>query len=328
MSEPLAIVTGASGFVGSHIVDELLRRGVRVRCLLRPESSTRWLDGKSIEITRLDFEDAERLASAVLDATWIVHAAGLTHATSAKEFHAANVGGTERMLRAAMTLGDGLRRFVLISSQAAAGPALGDTPVRESDRPDPVSPYGRSKLRSEELTMLLKDRIPVVAIRPPAVYGPRDQAILKLFLAVKRHILPVLREDGRFSLIYVDDLARAVHLALTHPRATGQVFFVGEPDVTDYREIGGCVKRALGSWTVTIRPPGPLLHAGAIAGEMWGFLRNRPPFLSREKLDEITAGDWTFTSAKIRSELGWVPEISLEEGIGRTAGWYREAGWL
>ena len=328
MSGPLAVVTGASGFVGSHIVDELLRQGARVRCLLRSTSTTRWLDGKDVEITRLDLHDAARLEAAVRGANWIVHAAGLTHARSPREFQEANVGGTERMLGAAAKAGDQLQRFLLISSQAVAGPALEGRPVTETERPDPVSIYGSTKRRAEELTMLLKESLPVVAIRPPAVYGPRDDALLKLFIAAKWHVLPVLRKGGRFSLIHAEDLARAVHLALTHPRAVGQVYFAAEPDVTDYKEMGEMVRRAMKTWAVSVRPPWLALQAGALIGELWGSLRSRPPYLSREKLREMSIGDWICSSAKIRTELNWTPAVPLAEGVERTAAWYREAGWV
>jgi dihydroflavonol-4-reductase len=328
-SGPLAVVTGASGFVGSHIVDELLRHGARVRCLVRPSSPLHWLDGKPVEIVRLGFDQVGPIEEVLRDARWIVHAAGLTRARSAKEFHEANVVVTERVLRAATSNGGGIERFVLISSQAAAGPAdMTGRPVMESERPDPASPYGVSKLRAEELTLLLRDRLPVVVIRPSAVYGPRDNAIYKLFVAVKWHVLPVLRNRGRFTLIYVEDLARAVRLTLTHPRAPGQVFFVGEPDVTDYGELGQAVRNAVGTWAVTVQPPGLLLHAGALAAEAFAMLTGRPAVLSREKLREITAGDWVCSSAKIRTQLGWDPEVALEEGVRRTAAWYREVGWL
>jgi nucleoside-diphosphate-sugar epimerase len=328
VSGPLAVVTGASGFVGSHIVDELLRQGAQVRSLLRPKSSTRWLDGKKVEIVRLELRDSERLEASVQGADWIVHAAGLTHGRTPQEFQEANVGGTERMLRAAFRAGDQLQRFLLISSQAVAGPALEGRPVTEEERPDPVSRYGATKRRAEELTMLLKESLPVTAIRPPAVYGPRDDSLLRAFTAVKWHVLPILREGGRFSLIHAEDLARAVHLALTHPGALGQVFFAAEPDVTDYRELGGLIRRALRTWAVPLKPPGFALQAGALFGEMWGSLRNRAPFLSREKLREISWGDWICSSAKIRRELGWTPVVPLQEGIERTAAWYREAGWV
>jgi nucleoside-diphosphate-sugar epimerase len=323
----LAVVTGASGFVGSHVVDELLRSGARVRCIVRSSSSHRWLSGKPVEIVPAPFVNAAQLAEAVAGADWIVHAAGITHARGPAEYHEANVKGTERMLRAALTV-DGLKRFVLISSQAAAGPSADGRPVTETTLPQPVSPYGVSKLRSEELTMLMRDRIPVVAIRPPAVYGPRDEAILKIFLAVKRHIQPVLRAQGRFSLIHAEDLARAVCLALTHERAPGEVFFAAEPDETDYDQMGRLVKEAMGTWAVRVQVPGFLLYAGALVGEAVGGLLGRAPFLSRDKLREIGSGDWICSSQKIRGRLGWEPQISARDGILATAEWYRNARWV
>jgi nucleoside-diphosphate-sugar epimerase len=138
VSEPLAVVTGASGFVGSHIVDALLARGARVRCLLRKSSSTQWLDESKVEIARVPLDHVEPMAEALKGATWVVHAAGLTRARSPKEFHEANVGATERMLRAAMQAGSSLERFLLVSSQSVAGPA-GPTaaPSRKGSAPIP-----------------------------------------------------------------------------------------------------------------------------------------------------------------------------------------------
>lgn len=328
MSEPLAVVTGASGFVGSHIADELLRRGARVRCIVRRSSSRRWLEGKPLDIVVTPLEDSAALAAAVAGATWIVHAAGLTSARSAAEFHEANVGGTEQMLRAALTVGPGLRRFLVISSQAAAGPSRDGRPVSEAHPPRPVSDYGQSKLRSEELVLQMRNRLSVCAIRPPAVYGPRDEATLKLFKAVKRHLQPVLHQGGKFSLVHAEDLARACWLALDDDRAAGEIFFVSEPDATDYDELGRAAKRALGTWAIRFAPPAWLLTLGGLAGEAIGALSNRPPFLSRRKLREIQAGDWICTSAKIRERLGWSPRMPIDAGFHQTAAWYRESGWL
>lgn len=325
---PLAVVTGASGFVGSHVADELLRRGARVRCVVRRSSSRRWLDGKPLEVVVAPLEDPAALAAAVAGATWIVHAAGLVSARNAAEFHEANVAGTERMLRAALTAGPGLRRFLLISSQAAGGPSRDGMPVSEAHPPRPVSAYGESKLRAEELVLQMRNRLSVCSIRPPAVYGPRDEATLKLFVAVKRHLQPVLHRGGKFSLVHAEDLARACALALEDDRAAGEIFYVAEPDATDYDEMGNCAKRALDTWAVRFEPPAWLLTLGGLAGEALGALTNRPPFLSRGKLREIMAGDWICTSAKIRSRLGWAPRMPLDEGFRRTAAWYREAGWL
>jgi nucleoside-diphosphate-sugar epimerase len=328
VTTPLAVVTGASGFVGSHIVDELLRHGARVRCVVRKTSPRRWLTGKPVELFEADLSSVPRLTEAVRGATWIVHAAGLTRARSAAEFNAANVGGTESMLRASLEAGPDLQRFLYVGSQAAAGPSTDGRPVDEGQRPEPVSAYGVSKLRAEHLALLMRGRLPVSVIRPPTVYGPRDDAVYRIFLAAKRHLRPELRPGARFSVVYVEDLVRAAHLALTDERALGEVFFVACPEVTDYAEMGGLVARAVGGFTVPVRPPRWLLYAGALLGEFWGGLSGRPPLLSREKLQEITAGDWIVSSARIRDRLGWEPQVTLAEGVARTARWYREARWL
>lgn len=325
---PLAVVTGASGFVGSHVVDALLRRGARVRCILRQTSSRRWLEGKPVEIVVAGLDDAPALEAALAGAAWIVHAAGLTSARSAAAFHEANVGGTERMIRAALTVGPSLRRFLYVSSLAASGPSRDGAPVTETFVPRPASDYGVSKLRAEELVHQVRDQIPVCSIRPPAVYGPRDEATLKVFVALKWHLRPELKAGGRFSMVYVEDLADAMIAALEDDRARGEVFFVSEPDACDYDRLGRAAMEAMGTWAVPLRPPGWLLTTAALAGEIWGGIAGRPPFLSRRKLREIGAGDWICSSAKIRSTLGWVPQVPLEEGLRRTVAWYREARWV
>jgi len=323
---PLAVVTGASGFVGSHVVDELLLRGARVRAVVRGTSSRRWLEGKPVELADAALDDPVALARAVEGADWIVHAAGLIRARNAAEFHEANVVGTERLLRAADQ--GTLRRFLFISSQAAAGPSLTGLPVTEDQRPHPVSAYGESKLRAEQLVLMAADRLPIAVIRPPAVYGPRDTAILKAFVAGKWHLEPVLRARGRFSIVHVSDLVTAVYAALTEEAALGQAFFACEPDVTDYAELGIAVREALRTWTVRIAIPQWALTGIASVAEGWARAAGRAPLLSREKLAEIAAGDWIASSRKIRERLGWTPRIGLREGIRATADWYREAGWL
>jgi len=288
----------------------------------------RWLEGKPVESVVAPLDDAAKLAAAVEGAAWIVHAAGLTSARHPREFHEANVVGTERMIRAALTVGPTLRRFLFVSSQAVSGPSLDGMPVTEAHPPRPVSAYGESKLMGEELVFQTRGSLPVCSIRPPAVYGPRDEAILKVFTALKRHVQPVLRAGGKFSLVHAEDLARACCLALEDDRAIGEIFFVCEPDVTDYETVGRLAKRAVGTWAFRFEPPGWILTAGALAGEAVAALTNRPAFLSRQKLREITAGDWICSSGKIRSRLGWVPQVPLQEGLAGTAAWYREAGWI
>ncbi len=324
----LALVTGASGFVGSHIVDGLLRKGVRVRCLLRSTSSRRWLEGKPVEYVAGDVRDPAGLDDAVRGAQWVVHAAGLTHARTADEFFEANARGTENILAAALRAGQAIQRFIYISSQAAAGPSGDGHPIAEDRAPRPVSPYGKSKLDGESLVMGAAGRIPVVTIRPPTIYGPREQALYKYFRSVGHHVRPGLGKIRRFSVVYAADHASAVWAALTQDRAVGEIYFVGGPDITDYEEMGAAIVRAMGTWAIRVPIPWIALQAGALVGEVVGALTRRAPFFSRQKFREITAGEWIVSSAKIRAQLGWAPEVSLEEGVRLTAAWYREAGWV
>jgi nucleoside-diphosphate-sugar epimerase len=325
---PLALVTGASGFVGSHVVDALLRRGARVRCLLRATSSRRWLAGKELEFVEGDVCAPETLDAAVQGVDWIVHAAGLTHARNAAEFHRANVDGTENILAAALRSDPKPRRFLYISSQAAAGPSLDDGPVTEDLEPRPVSAYGNTKLAGEMLVMRAADRLPVVTIRPPTVYGPRETSLLKYFRAVKSHLRPELGGPREFSVVHAEDHARAAYECLTQEAAVGQIFFVAGPDYTSFQEMGDLIQRAMGTWAVRVPVPSPALQAVALVGEMLGAITGRSPFFSREKFREITAGPWTVSSRKIQRTLGWAPEVSLEQGVLNTAQWYREAGWV
>ena len=328
MSAPLALVTGASGFVGSHIVDELLSRGARVRCLLRTTSSRRWLEGSEVEYAEGDVCHREGLDRAVEGADWIVHAAGLTHARDGAEFHRANVLGTENILAAALAANPRPRRFLYISSQAAAGPSRNGAPVGEDQEPRPVSTYGITKLGGETLVMRAADRLPVTTIRPPTVYGPREKALLKYFRAVKLHLRPYLGGARTFSIVYARDHARAVWTALSHEAAVGRIYFVGGPDITSYEEMGDLIERAMGTWALRLRIPRFALQAGAWAGDLAAAATGRAPFFSREKFREITAGAWIVSSRRIREELGWAPETSLEQGVRATALWYREAGWV
>jgi len=328
VSAPLALVTGASGFVGSHIVDELLRRGARVRCLLRSTSSRQWLEGKAVEYAEGDVYYREGLDRAVAGADWVVHAAGLTSARDAAEFHRANVTGTENILAASLDANPKPRRFLYISSQAAAGPSRNGTPVSEDQEPRPVSTYGSTKLGGETLVMRAADRLPVTVIRPPTVYGPREKALLKYFRAVKHHLRPYLGGAKSFSIVYAEDHARAVWTALNHEAAVGRIYFVGGPDATSYEEMGALVVRAMGTWALRLPIPALALQAGALAGELAAAATGKAPFFSREKFREITAGTWIVSSRKIRVELGWAPMTPLEQGVRATADWYREAGWV
>jgi len=309
-------------------VDALLAQGTRVRCLLRATSSRRWLEGKPVEVAEGDVGHTAGLDAAVAGVDWVVHAAGLTHAPNAGEFFRANDQGTGNMVDAALRASPPPRRFIYISSQAAAGPSRNGAPVVETDEPRPVSAYGESKLAGERRVMAARDRLPVVTLRPPTVYGSRETVLLKYFRSVKFHLRPVLGGEHPFSIVYAPDLADAVLLVLRDERAIGQVYYVAGPDRTGYGEMGDAIAQAMKTWALRVTVPRFALQAGALVGEALGALTRQTPFLTRAKLREITAGDWIVSSRRIREDLGWASATSLEEGVGKTADWYRQVGWV
>jgi len=325
----LALVTGGHGFLGSHLVPLLLAAGWRVRCLLRPERDVSVFQGSDVEVARGDLRSDAGLAKAVQDVDSVFHVAGRIAAPSPSEFDAVNVAGTARIARAVARFAPGCRRFLLVSSQAAAGPSLDGRPIDESAPPRPVSHYGRSKLRGElALRAALPDNAWTI-VRPPAIYGPRDQAILPFFQLGARGFAPGLDGRGRrFNLLHARDVAAGLLAAATAPPAAGRVYFLADADGCSYADLAGVLARVFARRIRKIPLPDVLLDlAGALVDEIAG-LAGQVPVFGREKARELKARWWLASAAAAQRDLGWEPRIELDEGFSETARWYEEHGLL
>ncbi|MEO8447108.1 MAG: NAD(P)-dependent oxidoreductase, partial [bacterium] len=173
-----ALVTGATGFVGSHLVDRLIEKNYEVYCLKRKTSSTKWLDGKNVKFVEGDLFSNEALGNCIREMDYVFHVAGLVKAKTKQGFYHGNTEATKNLLEITYKVNPGIKKFIFISSQAAAGPTLTDKPKDENDKPEPITTYGITKLKAEEEVEKYKDKFPVTIIRPPAVFGPRDTEIL------------------------------------------------------------------------------------------------------------------------------------------------------
>jgi nucleoside-diphosphate-sugar epimerase len=324
-----ALVTGAAGFVGSHLVDALLAEGVPVRALVRPTSDRRYLDPARVEFASGDVTDTTPVGGAALVRACegidvVYHAAGVVQARRVGEFHAANADGAGRMARAAQAAG--VRRFVLVSSQAAGGPSPGDAPRDETVPDRPLSAYGESK-RAGELAALAAHP-DVVIVRPPGVYGPRDTAFLRLFQLVSSGFAPLPGGPGqRLSLVHAHDLAAALVLAAGRGRAGERYYVTSGPPLTA-GELLDAVARALAKKPLRVSVPLGMLEAVAGLAEAWSAMRGQAPRITRERVKDWAASGWTVDDAKARAQLGYVPGIDLAQGIEETAAWYRTAGWI
>lgn len=326
-----AFVTGGTGFIGSHLVDALLRdpQTSEVRCLVRGD--LKWLRERGIRHVKGHLGDVAALSQGLDGADVLIHAAATLKARSDGEFDRNNVAATETLVRMARRAG--VKRVVVISSQAASGPSSG-VPKREADPMEPVSMYGRSKMRMErKLEELASDRdvegMQITVVRPPAVYGPREEQIFSYFKMAKYRLSPIIGsgDHPRVSMVHVDDLVSGLMLAARFGDGGLDTFFLSGPQMVTWNEIRQATDQAFGRRSVPIRiPPGVVTRlAGWIedAAGLWGGY----PLFNRDKASELVR-EWTCDHEKAVRILGYSPTIGLQQGIRDTIEWYRRHYWL
>jgi nucleoside-diphosphate-sugar epimerase len=320
-----AFVTGGTGFVGAHLVQALRARGDQVTCLVRNPAKAQALGWTDVRLVRGDLDDAAALRDGCAGAEVIYHLAGRISARDLDEFMRANRDGTANVLEAAAQ--GPPRRFVLVSSLAAAGPTVPGQPIDETRPPSPVTPYGQSKLAAELLVRAMAGSWTIV--RPPTVYGEWDREVLKVFKLARAGLAPVFGDGSQeLSVIYAGDLAAALVAAATAPATARRVYYAAHSDMTTSRELVRAIGRAVGRQPRIVPLPGPLARAllwtiGSIA-----HLAGRATLLSGDKAAEFLAPAWTCRPDALARDAGWRAETDLETGLRRTAAWYRKEGWL
>jgi len=324
------LLTGATGFVGSHILDSLRSRRLGVRVLLRKTSSRRFIEPhlSRVELCEGSIDDPASLAKATDGMTHVIHCAGATRAKRDAEFYEINQAGTRNVVEAANTHLGTVARFVHISSLAASHPASASAPAREEDASTPVSEYGRSKLGAEK-EVLGRCKVPFTILRPPAVYGPRDDGFLSLFQTVRRHLIP--RFGGgikALSMIFVKDLAEGTATVLTHPAAEGRTYFIASPEVLTVHGFCQEIARQLDVRTIPLWLPVPALWPICVVTELACRMMGKPSLLNRQKYGELRVPGWVCDATRLREEIGFVASTPLPDGIRPTIAWYREQRWL
>lgn len=327
------LLTGGTGFLGSHVADLLVEAGHDVRATVRVTSDTRWLDPLPVETVIADLEDPASLGAALEGVDAVAHVGGVTIASDRETYDRVNALGTAALAAAAGAVG--VERFVYTSSLAARGP---------DDADGPVSVYGRSKRGGEErlAELIAAEQAPkeVVVLRPGGIYGPRDPDLLALFKMAARGLLVLPAVEGRLQPVHVLDVARAVVRALdANPDAMAELPATGEQpgpvplpvasaDVHSWSDVGAALQAAVGRSVRTLRvPPGMFLAAGA-AAELAGKLTGQTPVFDRRRARDLTRRSFTTDIDTTQRALGWRPEVDLREGMADTVAWYRDQGWL
>jgi dihydroflavonol-4-reductase len=317
----MILVTGGTGFIGGHLVERLAHDGEPVRCLVRRKLPDGFFP-PSVETAFGDLSNGNGLDAALEGVDTVIHLAGVTKAVRPDGYYAGNARASETLARSAAARPI---RFVHVSSLAAAGPG---EMVTETAEPKPVSLYGKSKLAGE---LAVRGVIPAaVIVRPPVVYGPRDDGVFQVIKPAARGLSPqIAGGDRRFSAIFVRDLVEGLLLAARSPRAAGRTYFLTNAKPTSWEALGATVARTVGRKPPRVLPvPYPAAWVLAACLDGWSRISGRASIFSRDKLTEARCPAWTCDGSRAAAELGFEARTSIEEGLAETVAWYKEAGWL
>lgn len=320
-----ALVTGATGFVGSHLAEALRRRGHEVTALARSSRKAEVLTSQGTRVVSGDLHDAAALDRAAAGQDIIYHVAGVVAARDEAEFLRANREGTRNLLNAAERNDN--PRFVLVSSLAAAGPSPRGSPRTGREAPHPVTAYGRSKLAAEEVVQGSALRWSV--IRPPIVYGPRDREVLKIFRLARLRIAPVFG-DGlqELSAVHASDLAQALVATGESATTVGGIYTACHPEVFTSAELGRAVAQAMGRSVTTVRIPPPIARVLLSITGAGARLTGQVTILTPDKANEFFQPAWTGDPGPLTRDTGWRARYDLQSGLADAYQWYRQAGWL
>ena len=335
------LITGASGFIGSFIVEEALKRDIETWAAIRRSSSRAFLQDERIHFLELDFSSQEKLEEQLKDHEfdYVVHAAGVTKCLHKEDFFRINLEGTKHLVNALLALQMPLKRFVYISSLSIMGAIREQQPyeeIRESDEAQPNTAYGKSKLAAEEwLSTLtthhspLTSPFPYIILRPTGVYGPRERDYFMQIQSIKNHVdfaVGFQRQDITF--VYVTDVVQAIFLALDKGEV-GRKYFLSDGEVYQSSEFSNLVHQELGCpWWIRITAPIWLLRVITWCGDNLGRMTGKMSALNNDKFNILRQRNWRCDIEPARRELGYEPEVKLAEGVHRSIQWYKENKWL
>ena len=336
------LITGASGFIGSFIVEEALRQGLETWAAVRKSSSKAFLQDERIHFIELNLSSEEALKEQLQGHAfdYVVHAAGVTKCLHKEDFRRINTEGTMNLVRAIMELKMPIKRFVYISSLSIMGAIREQQPyteIQENDTAQPNTAYGKSKLEAEEwLSRLNKELgarneelLPYVILRPTGVYGPRERDYFMMFKSIKAHTdFAVGYQQQDITFVYVTDVVQAVFLALEKGK-TGRRYFLSDGEVYQSSAFSNLIRKELGNpWWIRITAPIWLLRIITFCGEYIGHMTGKVTALNNDKYNIMRQRNWRCDITPAKEELGYEPKVQLEEGVKRSVKWYQENGWL
>lgn len=329
IDQATVLVTGASGFIGSHLVDYLLSRGCVVHCLVRKTSNLQWLDSSRVHLHTADLNQPDLLDNCLGDIEYLFHCAGLTRAKTQKEYFRVNADICSSLYQSCVTGGKRLKTVVHLSSLAAVGPAASGQLVDEETPCHPLTFYGKSKLAGEEIAKKFSSNIPMVILRPPIVYGPREKNFFNYLKTLnKGWNIKIGKVQRNLSLVYVTDLVAAIVKVAVVPDRKENIFFVTDGNNYSWEDVAETAMRILKVKARSVIIPEKALIPVAFICETLARFGTRPALLDRQRLIDICQSSWTASCKKFLDHYEFQPQYDLDKGLAETFNWYKSYHWL
>ena len=328
------LIIGASGFIGSFIVEEALKRGFDTWAAVRKTSSRQYLRDERIQFLELAFGDEDRMTEQFRQHQfdYVVDAAGATKCKCSDDFFCVNTEGVKVIVNALLRSGMDLKKFVFLSSLSVYGAPREDEPHQDILDTDPMTPntaYGKSKLEAERFLSSVKDKLNYTVLRPTGVYGPREKDYFMMVKSISHHVdcaVGYSRQDITF--VYVTDVVAAVFLALEQSQS-GNSYFLTDGDVYESDTFSRLIRRELGNpFCIRLVMPIFLMRAVCALGSLWARISGRITALNNDKFHILAQRNWRCDISRTRAELGYSPKVKLAEGVRKSVAWYKQSGWI
>lgn len=324
-----ALVTGSSGFIGSHLVEALLKKGFRVHCLIRKDSHLEWIKDQNVNFIVADYLNKSTLYKPLAGMEYIFHLGAVINAPDWDSYYKINTLGTKNIIEVCAEVNPDIKKFIFVSSIAASGPSYQKIFKKETDECRPVSLYGKSKLYAEQIVTEFEYKIPIVIVRPANILGIRQKELFSVLKLVKKRIIPMLgNRDLQTSICFVQDLVTALILVAENDQACGETYFVSDNKAYSWFEMLTCIAKILKVYPIVLRIPYPVMLSIAWISENLSKVINRKPLISIEHISSARKHYYLYTSEKIQNEHDFHPMINFTDGINEIVNWYKKQGML
>ena len=319
---PLRILlTGATGFVGSHIVEELISNNHTVIAIVRKNSNLKWIKDYPIQLEYCSLNDEDQLSKLLSTVDVVIHCAGVVRALNWEGYYNTNVLGTKNLVQAAIKNKNNIKKFIYISSQAAMGPSKDENPKLLTEKEKPVSYYGKSKLLAEQEVKQLEGFIPYTIIRPASVYGPRDKDIFIFFNLVKHHLKPNTYNKRFIQLVFVKDIAKIISLTLENDNTNNKTYYLCDGNVYSWKDVATTIAKSNNIKTIPVVLFDFIFKTVANFYELVAKITKKPQVLSKEKIVEMLQTYWTADNSNVIEDTDF-SFTKLENGAKITYNWY------